>query len=188
MRAAHFLCAMAMCGPLVLEAGAAELAAQDSTAVSGTARSAGPTSHDPDPNKNVVPAVAPSRGAINALHGSAQLGRSNADRVRSLLHKQSPRTVARAASGPLASKRAVPTPAVAGTRRSASPVVPISPPALARLSPVRTALRASTGYAVPDRGSSIGGASITNPGRVGGSVKRRAANPGAIDGTQVRRR
>jgi hypothetical protein len=212
MTATHLLCAMAMCAPLVLEARAAELPAQGSAAVSDTGRSAGPTSGDPDRNRkagrpessqtdssktgsakgiasnrqNGAPAVAPPRGAINARRGGAQLARTNADRVRSMLHKQTPRTAGTARS-PVASKRAVQMPATAGARGSANPAVPGSPVALARLSPLRTALRSSPSHAAPDRGSSIGGASITTRGRVGGSPMGRAANPGAIDGTQVHR-
>ena len=166
MRVTLLLCAMATCATLVLEVRAAESPTQDSTA------------------------VAPPRGAIAARRGGAQLDRSSADRARPLLHKQSPRTVARAAGGPVASKRAGPAPAVAGTRGPANPVVPTGPAgpvAVARLSALRTALRFSPGHAAPDRGSSIGGASITHPGRVGGSAMGRAANPGAIDGTQVHR-
>jgi hypothetical protein len=210
MRATHFFCAIAMCAPLVLEAGAAELPAQDSTPVGDAGRSAGPASREPHRNREAGrsessgtdsgkgmaanrqgggSAVTPPRGAIDARRGGVQLDRSNADRVRSLLHKQPPRSVARttATGGPVASKRAVPTATGAGTRGPASPVVAAGPLAPARLSPLRAALRSSPSHAAPGRGSSIGGASITNPGRIGGSPTGRAASPGAIDGTQVHR-
>jgi hypothetical protein len=207
MRATHLLCAMALCAPLALEVGAAELPARDATAPGDTGRSAG-TIPNPDrstragrspsnqtdaakniaPNRHSSPAVTPSRGSIAAAGGTAHLDRNNADRVRSPLPRRSPGTMAKAGSGAVASKRAVAAPADGGIRRSGGGSLDSRPILPTRPSPLKAAVRSATSHAAPPRGSGIGGASALNSGRVGGSVTARAANHGMIDGTQVHRR
>lgn len=174
MRIARLLCAIGICAPLVLSAGAAESPArQRPSAAKSTARTAPETAR-----QAVAPALTPRRGSNTAQRETAQRDRSTENRVGS---PPRGRTPARASTGPLASRRTAPRGAAA-IRGPASPVVPIS------LSASKSAPRTSPSHKAPDRVSSIGGARVAGPGRLGGPAMGRRASDGVIDGSQVRRK
>jgi hypothetical protein len=210
MKIARLLCALCVCGPLALEANAAEslahngasvAAAKMGQAAAGTTpgrdtsinagRPVAPESTQADSGKGDgskgrnAAAVSPRRGPVTPLRGAGPLARNNADRLHSLHPAKAGGRIT-----PIANRRVGPNPAVASGNLSArSRGLSGAGPQGAPTPLVATsAARVSSNVKAMVRGSIIGGPRAAGSGRVGGPATGRAANNTAIDGTQVRRR
>ena len=220
MKMSHIFCAMLACAPLTFggRAGASSAGGPSSAAaakVDEVAGRAAPSRNsvtqrgrmgDPGSNQAGAPtgsgskgrdaAVAAStrRGSVKPQGAVAQAGRSNADRLHSLLNAQAHGRFARQPGGRVGSTRAVTygpndvrgprgvSPA-GQSRLAASSAVPASqskPFASNSAAPPAAKLMSTP------RNSAIGGPHAQALGRVGGPAISRTTHSATIDGTQLR--
>jgi hypothetical protein len=193
MKIARLLCALWVCGPLALDARAADLPARNGAAAAPTklGQAAGSTTPgrdkaleagqpvaqesiqagsrkgDGSKGRNAALTAAPRRASVATPRAASALARSNADRLHSLHPAK--------ARGNIAStpKRRV-GPKVAATSANVS----VRGRGMPRATPSAKAMV---------RGSAVGGPrAAAGPGQLGGPATGRTAHNTAIDGTQVR--
>ena len=211
MKIARLLCALWVCGPLALEANAAESPAHNgaSVAAANMGQAAAGTTHGRDTSinagrlvaqestqagsgkgdgskgRNAAVAVSPRRGSVTPPHAAGPLARSNADRLHSLHPAKAGGRIT-----PTANRRVGPNPAAASGNLSArGRGLPGASPQGLPTPPVATsAARVPPSVKAMVRGSIIGGPRAAGPGRVGGPATGRVANNTAIGGAQVHRK
>jgi hypothetical protein len=203
MKIARLLCALWVCGPLALDARAADSLVRNGAAVAPaklgqaagsatdgrdkgikTTTQAGSSKGDGPKGRNAAVAASPRRGSVTAPRAAGPLARSNADRLRSL-HP------AKARGGIASTPNRRVGPKVAATSSNVSAAgrgIPGSHPQALPMRPVAVgADRVSPSAKAMVRGSAIGGPrAAAGPGQLGGPATGRTAHNTAIDGTQVR--
>jgi hypothetical protein len=216
MKIARLVCAIWMCSPLALQAGAAgapldrgpadrgplehgpaESSGHSSSARAQTQESARASSAKGEISKGGNTTAAVSQRPAAAQRGADPLMRSNADRLHSLL--RTPATpAAKPPSRPAAgSSRAETT----GTALSRTPGLQgASPASLSRLAVPKISARTPRSSNAPTPGALLGGPHPGGPVALGGPAMGRAAsgrtvsgraataNGAVLDGTQMRRR
>jgi len=158
MKIARLLCALWVCGPLALDADAAESAAHNGAS------------------------VAP---AITRPHAAGPLARNTADRLHSLRPAKAGGRITPTANRRIGPNPAAASGDLSARGRGlpgASPQGLPTPPVATRAARVAPSAKAMA------RGSIIGGPRAAGPGRVGGPATGRVANNTAIDGTRVHRK
>jgi len=200
MKLAPLLCALSVCGPLTVEASAAESPARNGASVAaadmGQAAAsttpgrdkglkagrpvaqesvqAGSSKGDGSKGRNAAVAVSSRRGSLTPPRAAGPLARSNADRLHSL-HPAKARghvgPTAAAASGKLSARGQ----GVSGASPQALPTPPVAT-SVARVPPSVTPMV---------RSSTIGGPRAAGPGRLAGPATGRIAHNGTISGTQL---
>jgi hypothetical protein len=193
MKLARLLCALWVCGPLALDARAADSPARNGAALA-PARAGNPVAHESTPagpsrgdsakGRNAAVAASPRRASVATPRAAGLLARNNADRLHSL-HPAKARgntastpnrrvgpKVGATSSNVSAAGRGIP-----GARLQALPLRPVAV-GVARVSPSEKAMV---------RGSAVGGPrAAAGPGQLGGPATGRTAHNTAIDGAQVR--
>jgi len=194
MKIAQLICAIWMCSPLALQAGAAES--------SGYSSSSRAQTHEPTRVSSVKGAiskggtttaiVSPHGGPLAAQREAGQLARSNADRLHSLLRTQAT-PAAKPSSRPAAGSRRAEAAGAALTRTpgfQGAARVSLTQPLLSKITARGPRSANSPGEKAATRTSLIGGPHPAGPGRVGGPAVGQAATASraALDGAQIRRR
>jgi hypothetical protein len=205
---ARLLCALWVCGPLVVEAGAAEApAGNDASAVlvdsghdaadstpgrdanikAGRPVAQGPTEARSgevggSTGRHATVPVPPRRDSVTPTHAAGPLARSNADRLHSLSNAKAHARVAKAPNRMESAKVAAGNLASRGIRGSSSGSP--TPPALNR------AVRGGSSLTTVAKGSTIGGGSYARgygrlPGPTIGQIAGRTARNASLDGTQL---
>ena len=185
VKIARLLCALWVCGPLALEASAADSPARNgaSEAAANTGQAAGSATPgrdmklragrpvaqesaqagsskgDDSKGRNAASAASPRRGSVTPPHAAGSLARSNAKRLRSPHPAEAQGRITQTANG-----RVEPNAAAASRKLSARP-----PPTVKAMV----------------RGSMIGGPRAAGPQRLGGPATGRTANNATISGTQL---
>lgn len=128
-------------------------------------------------------ATSPSRGSIARQNGAAQAGRSNADRLRSLLTAQAHARLAGQRSRSAGSTRTV------GHGQDVRGAWGMSRAGQSKLAGSNSVVAPAAKLAVIPRNAAIGGPHTLGPGRLGGGAAiGRAARGANIDGAQLRRK
>jgi hypothetical protein len=211
MKLAPLVCALSVCGPLVLQASAAEspvhsaasvaVANKDQAAdgitsgrdtsikagrpVAQESSQAGSSKGDGSKGRNAAVAASPRRGSVTPPHAADRLARGTPDRLRAPHPAAARGRVARTAN-----RRVEPhSAAISG---NASARVRGLPGASSQALPTRP-VATSTARLPPNvkamiRGSIVGGPHPPGPGRLGGPPTGRTASNTAIDGTQMHRK
>jgi hypothetical protein len=193
MKIARLLCALWVCGPLALEARAADSPARNDGAVA-PAKAGHPAAHestqagsskgDGPKGRNAAAAASPRGSSVTASRAAGPLSRSNADRLRSLQPAK-----ARGNTASTSNRRGAPKAATASSNLSARGIPGERLQALPTRRPVVVGVaRVSPSAKAMVRGSAIGGPrAAAGPGQLGGpATGRRTVHNTAIDGTQVR--
>jgi hypothetical protein len=204
---ARLLCALWVCGPLVVEAGAAEAPAgndasaalvdsghdaadstpgRDANIKAGRPVAQGPTEARSgevggSTGRHATVPVSPHRDSFTPPHAAGPFARSNADRLHSLSGAKARDSVAKAPNRMESAKATAGNMAGRGIHGSSvgSPIPPVS----------NRAIRGGDSLAVVARGSSIGGGSYARGyGRLPGPATGRTARNASIDGTQLHRK
>ena len=164
----HILCAILACAPLTFEARAAAETGRGSK------------------GRDAAVAASPRRGSVTSQGGAAQggiprAGRSNADRLHSLLSAQ--------AHGRLARQpvRAGSTRGVIRGRSDVRGSQGVSPAGNPKLAAPNSAAPSPVRLPTP-RNPAAGGPHAQGPGRVGGPAISRATHSATVDGAQLRRK
>jgi hypothetical protein len=222
MKVFYILCAMLVCAPLTFEARATS--SSEDGASSGAAANVGDAAGRKVPSRNANTkagrtgdrgsnqwgaqagsgskgrdtAVAPStrRGSIAPQGGVAQAGRSNADRLHSLLNAQARGHLARQPGGRVGSTRAVThgpndvrgpqgvSPA-GQSKLAASSGAAAVPAGQSKLVASNSAAPPAAKLTSTARNPAIGGPHAQGLGRVGGPAISRTAHSATIDGAQL---
>jgi len=222
MKVLHILCAMLACAPLILEARAT--ASSEDGASSGASANVGEAAGRKVPSGNAntqarrtgdrgsnqtgaqagsgskgrdaAVAASPSHGSVKPQGAAAQAGRSNADRLHSLLNAQAHGRLARQPGGRVGSTHIVTQgPNDIREPQGVSPAGQSKPAAStsAAAMPAGQTKVAASNSAAPSaarpsstpRISAIGGPHAQGLGRVGGPAISRATHSATVDGTQL---
>jgi hypothetical protein len=205
MKMSHILCAMLACAPLTFEARAATSSADGPSSAAaaklgeaagraapsrnaGTMRGrtgdrgsnqAGAQTGSGSKGRDAAVAASPRRGPVTSQGGVAQTGRSNADRLHSLLNAQARGRLARP-PGRAGSTRAV-TRGPDDVRGSQG----VSPAGQPKMAASNGAAPSAARLSSTPRNSAIGGPHAQGLGRVGGPAIGRATHSATVDGAQL---
>jgi hypothetical protein len=188
---ARLLCALWLCGPLTLEARAADSPAVNGAAVA-PAKAGHPPAHesaraesskgDGPKGRNAAAAASPRGGPVTARRAAGRLARSNANGLHSLHPAK-----ARGNTALIPNRRVGPKAATASSKLSAREIPGERLQALPMRPVVVGAARVSPSAKPMVRGSAIGGPrTAAGPGQLGGAATGRTAHNTAIDGSSVR--
>jgi hypothetical protein len=220
MKMSHILCAMLACAPLTFEARAATSSADGPSSAAAVnvgeaagraapsrnagskrgrtvdrgSNQAGAQTGSGSKGRDAAAAASPRRGSATSQGGVAQTGRSNADRLHSLLNAQARGRLARQ-PGRAGSTRAVTrgpddvrgSQGVSPAGRSklaasnSAAAMPVVQPKVAASNSAPSAARLSS----TPRNSAIGGPHAQGLGRVGGPAISRATHGATVDGAQL---
>jgi hypothetical protein len=174
MKLARLLCALWVCGPLALGAGATESPVHD-----------GATSNrDASMGRHAAVAAAPRRGSVSPPRSADRMVHGSANRPSALRSAEAHGSIA-----PAAVRRAGPHAAAAGANASTrGRGFPQAGPWPAPSPPVATRATRALPSVKMVRGSAVGGPHAAGPGRLGGPATGRTAKIAVNDGTQMHRR
>jgi hypothetical protein len=205
MKIARLICAVGICAPLVLQAGAAEAPVPGRSSVDTSVRAEGQrrtqaarpgdSSSGVSPTRGNAAVRPPPHASATEQRAVAPLARSSADRLHSHLGQLARAPVATASSRGAGSNPARRSNLAGGSnlaaasasgarlqgRLDANSAVPT------RLPVPNDAVRRPPNLKLEARGPALGGPHLAGAGRIGGPAAGRAANNGLLDGTKLHR-